>query len=245
MKNIIDLLFLVILLVCAWSGYKKGLIMGIGGLLAIAVAIYSGSLLSETFSYEVVPAVRPFAQGYMEGKFSEAVYMNLGYEPNGDGEYEVEISVADLIEQNPGMQRRFCVSACRLTGIYPSTAEVIADETLEYAQENGKPLKESLVEVLCLKVAYALGFLLAFLMVLIVLTVLGNLTNLSFKIPYIGLVNDLGGLALGLVTGMALCAVAAWALKFMGILITDEVIDSTRLVSWFMEKDYLLKYLGL
>ena len=39
MKAIIDLILVGILILCAWSGYKKGLIMGIGGILVIPVVL--------------------------------------------------------------------------------------------------------------------------------------------------------------------------------------------------------------
>ena len=68
MKLIIDLIFIAILVVCGWSGYKKGIIMGIGGVLVIIISLYGGNLLSTTFSYEVIPALKPFASGYLAGQ---------------------------------------------------------------------------------------------------------------------------------------------------------------------------------
>ena len=65
-KAIIDLVLLAILIVCVWSGYKKGIIMGVGGILCIIVAIYGANLLANSFSYDVVPALKPFANGYTE-----------------------------------------------------------------------------------------------------------------------------------------------------------------------------------
>ena len=65
-KAIIDLVLLGILIVCVWSGYKKGIIMGVGGILCIIVAIYGANLLSNSFSFDVVPALKPFANGYTE-----------------------------------------------------------------------------------------------------------------------------------------------------------------------------------
>ena len=49
MKAILDIIFIAIILACAWTGYKKRLIMGIGGILAIIISIYGANLLSNTF----------------------------------------------------------------------------------------------------------------------------------------------------------------------------------------------------
>ena len=68
MKLAIDILILIILIHGAWSGYKKGLIMGVAGALVLMVAVYGANLLSSTFAYDVVPALKPFAGGYVEGQ---------------------------------------------------------------------------------------------------------------------------------------------------------------------------------
>ena len=46
MRLIIDIVLLVIVALCTWSGYKKGLIGGIAGILAVIIALFGGSLLS-------------------------------------------------------------------------------------------------------------------------------------------------------------------------------------------------------
>ena len=50
MRTILSLAFLIILIFCGWSGYKKGLIMGVFSLLAFAVSVYGANLLSTTYS---------------------------------------------------------------------------------------------------------------------------------------------------------------------------------------------------
>ena len=61
MKAVLSLLFLSILIFCVWSGYKKGLVMGIFSLIAFVVSVYGANLLSQTYSGEVIDALRPFA----------------------------------------------------------------------------------------------------------------------------------------------------------------------------------------
>ena len=66
MKAVLSLLFLSILIFCVWSGYKKGLVMGIFSLIAFVVSVYGANLLSQTYSGEVIDALRPFASGFVE-----------------------------------------------------------------------------------------------------------------------------------------------------------------------------------
>ena len=57
MKIIIDILLLVIIALCTWNGYKRGLVGGVAGILAIIIALFGSSLLSSAYAHEVVPAL--------------------------------------------------------------------------------------------------------------------------------------------------------------------------------------------
>ena len=83
MRTVIDLVLLAIIIISIWSGYKKGFIMGIAGLVAIIVSLYGASLVSSAFSYEVVPALRPFASGYVESQMQENVLEDMGIGESG------------------------------------------------------------------------------------------------------------------------------------------------------------------
>ena len=64
-RLILDASLLVIVALCTWTGYRRGLIGGVAGLLAIVVALFGGSLLSSAYAQEVVPVMEPFAEGYI------------------------------------------------------------------------------------------------------------------------------------------------------------------------------------
>ena len=238
MDKIIDIALVAIFLICIWSGYKKGLIMGIGGIVVIIVSIFAANLLSNTFSYEVIPAMRPFASGYMEKKINEDVVEQLGFT-------ESDYSVEDILAENPTLTEDFCVACFESVGIYGKTAQRMAAEAMTYVEEQETDAVSAVVEVLCRDVAYAGGFILAFLIIVIVLTVIGNLPNLSFKIPNMDLLNDIGGAALGLVTAFLFAAVIVWALKFGGMLIGPDTLDGTFLAKGFVKMDLLGRILGL
>ena len=81
--------------------------------------------------------------------------------------------------------------------------------------------------------------------IVIVLTVIGNLPNLSYKIPRLDLVNDIGGTLLGVVTGVLFCMLLVWALKFLGMIIGDDTLTATKLGKLFLEHNIYPKYLGI
>ena len=240
MKAIIDLVLLGILVICVWNGYKKGIIMGVGGILCIVIAIYGANLLANTFYHDVVPALKPFANGYTESIISKDsdVLKEMGW---AGSSYSVE----DLLEQEPERKAEFCQTCYRDLGVDDGTAQVMAEKAVTYARETGSTVWASVGQILCETVSYVGCFILAFLLIAIALTVIGNLTNLSFKLPKLDLVNDIAGAVLGLVTGFLYCAVLVWALKFMGKIIGSDTLASTKLGGALLHQNFLLKYLGI
>ena len=65
-RLILNIVLLLIVALCTWTGYRKGLIAGIAGILAVVIALFGGSLLSSAYSHEVVPVMEPFADGYID-----------------------------------------------------------------------------------------------------------------------------------------------------------------------------------
>ena len=240
-KAIIDLVLLGILIVCVWSGYKKGIIMGVGGILCIIVAIYGANLLANSFSFDGVPALKPFANGYTESMLTgsdSAVMKRMGWEGSS-------YSPEDLVEMYPDRKLEFCSTCYQVLGIDAKTADRMAAKAVTYARESGSPIRAAVGQILCETVSYAGCFLIAFLLIIIILTVIGNLPNLSYKLPRLDLVNDILGALLGVVTGLMFCAVLVWALRFLGKLIGSGTLASTRIGSWLLRQAYLTKYLGI
>lgn len=241
MKTAIDILLLIILVHGAWSGYKKGLIMGIGSVLCLIVAVYGANLLANTFAYDVVPALKPFASGYVESQIDAegGVIESLGWEN------EKNYSLEDLMAQYPDEHDDFARSCYENLGIHESSARVMGDAAVAYAEEEDVPLVDAVVHELCGRISYVGCFILAFLMIAIVLTVVINLPNLSYKIPHLDLVNDITGTLIGIATAAAYCAVLVWALKFVGMIIGSETVQETIIGNWFLEKDFLARFLGV
>ena len=239
MKTILSLIFIAILVYSGWSGYKTGLIMGIFGLLTFVVSVYGANLLALTYSGEVVDALRPFASGFVEVNIvDKEVRPAMGIA-------ETSLSTADYFAQNPGRETEFCTVIYQKMGIFDATSEQMAAEAVSYAKENNVSATDAAVEVLCMRISYVGAFLLTFLMILIALTVLGNIPNISFKIPNLDILNDVGGAVMGVAQGVCLLLVFSWAMKFTGLLIPQETVSETFPVPWFMDQTILVNYLGI
>ncbi|MCC8156984.1 MAG: CvpA family protein [Oscillospiraceae bacterium] len=241
MKAIIDLALLAILVLCTWTGYRKGFLMGIGGILCILVAVYGANLLSNVFSYDVVPALKPFISGYTESLLTDSdseVLSQMGW---SDSDY----SLNDLLTQYPEEETRFCQTCYEVLGIDSTTAAILSERTVSYAEESGADMTDAIVHILCETISYVGCFILVFLLILILLTVIGNLPNLSFRIPRLDLFNDIAGAVMGLARGFLLCILLVWALKFMGMLLGGDALSASTLGGWLLRQNFLLNYLGV
>ena len=239
MRTVIDLvLLLAIIIISIWSGYKKGFILGIAGVVAIVVSLYGASLVSSAFSYEVVPALRPFASGYVESQMQETVLEDMGIA-------NTELSYEDILADDPELRHNFCATCYKTFGIYDDAADQMATEAEEYADSQGSTIEEAIVEVLCTRVAYIAGVALLFIIFLITLMTLANIPNLSFRIPNMDVLNDAGGAAVGLFTGILYCMLLSWILRFGGLAIGLDTFGDTLLAKFFHSIDFLTAGLGI
>ena len=117
MKLILDIVLLVIVALCTWGGYKRGLIGGIAGILAIIIALFGGSLVSSAYAHEVVPALEPFVNGYVDSQNTrDALLEKMGY-ANSD------LSVEDILAQDSSLRYDYAYECLLSVGIYPERAE--------------------------------------------------------------------------------------------------------------------------
>lgn len=241
MNIVIEILLLVILLVCIWNGYKKGLVMCIGTILAIIVSLYVGDLFADTFSPAVKLAVKPFISGYLDGSdgvVSTSLNALLGGNTSG-------LSVEDAIKQQPDIRQTLCEKSYEKIGVYSGTAKRMAVQTVEKADTDKISLQNAIVDVMCADFTYLLSFLIFFLLSMIIITVIVNLVNLNLKIPGNERLNRIGGLIAGAAVGAMFCFVVGWALRFGGSFLPESELKNTVLTSFFIRCNFLPLFLSV
>ena len=238
MRIVIDLVLLAIVVIAVWSGYKKGFILGVANLLGIVVSLYAAVLVASAFSYDVVPVLKPFVSGYMERQMSDTVLEDMGL-------VNTDLSYEDILAADADLRHEFCATSYESVGIWGDAADQMATEAEQYADENGVQISEAVVQVLCERICYVAGVTLLFLIFLIALMALANIPNLSYRIPNMDLLNDVGGAVMGLVNGVAYCCLLAWLLRFLGLLIGMDTFGSTLLARFFHSIDLITLGVGI
>jgi len=228
MRFIIDVVLLVLIAVCTWNGYKKGLVGSVATLIAIIISLLGGSLLSSAYAHEVVPALEPFVNGYIDSQTNrDAVLEKLGY---GD----TDLSLEDVLAQDSSLRYDYAYESLLAVGLYSDRAEEMAEMSVDYAVENNVSMTDAVINVICDRVTYAAGLTIASLLILIFLSAIGNVINLSFRLPNMETVDEVGGAVLGFGTGFFFCILIGWVLSFMGLIIGRETLAHTTLARFFL-----------
>lgn len=228
MKIIIDIVLITIIALCTWGGYKKGLIGSIVALLVIVVSLFSAKLLSAAYSGEVIPALRPFADGYINAlETRQGVLEKLGYG-------ESDKSLDDILSEDPSLRYDYAYECMSSVGFYSDRADELASRAVGVSEIKNGDMPDAVVDVLCDVVTYEGGLVLAFLIILILITAIGNLFNLSFRLPNLENLDEIGGAVLGFVKGIVYCVLLCWLLSFFGLVIGRETLDGTTLARFFL-----------
>lgn len=233
MKAIIDIVLLIIIALCTWNGYKRGLVGGIAAILAIVVALFGGSLVSSAYAHEVVPALEPFVDGYIDSqKTREEILDKLGY-GNSD------LSLDDILEDDSSLRYDYAYECFVKVGIYEKRADLLAERAVNYAEENGCDMTTAVVAVLCDTATYVGALVVAFLLILIFLVAVGNMLNLSFRLPNMENLDEVGGAILGFANGFLYCILLSWFLSFLGAILGHETMAHTTLGRFFLIFDFI------
>ena len=225
MSLIIDLILIAIVAFCAWNGYRKGFIMGISGILALIIAFYGAQIVADTYSQEFTSMLKPFVSGVVDAAVAD---VQIG----GEGGYDNE-EVYDVTYDALGN-----------IGILKSAARDIANEIAERVERTGQTMREEIVSVLCSKIAYVLTSVIVFLLILIVFTVIANILNLAFKLPGLEFINETLGALFGFAKGAIIVIAIAWVMRYLGVLIGEDVVNKTMLLEWLMEHNLVTKFFG-
>ena len=233
MKAIIDIILIIIIALCTWNGYKRGLVGGVAGILAIIVSLLGASIVSAAYAHEVVPAIEPFVDGYLDShRNRDAILERMGYGSS-------ELSLEDILEQDSSLRYDYAYESLLDLGLYHKRAEDLARKAVVVAEETGVTMTKAIVSVLCDTITTVGTMVIAFLLILIFLVAVASIGNLSFRLPNLKNVDEIGGAILGFGKGFLYCILLCWVLSFLGIIIGKDTLAHTTLGRFFLIFDSL------
>ena len=124
-------------------------------------------------------------------------------------------------------------------GLYSKRAESLANRAVVVAEETGVTMTKAIVSVLCDTITTVGTMVIAFLLILIFLVAVASIGNLSFRLPNLENVDEIGGAILGFGKGFLYCILLCWVLSFLGIIIGKDTMAHTTLGRFFLIFDSL------
>ena len=252
-KYILDGLVVLIALLCAWRGWRKGIIGGLCSILAVVVAFYGANLIATTYSSEFTGVVEPFSNGIVDSVINKVTGKNdSGEEQSEEGKEEGEEEgskkwelVVPLSDEEKLDVYSVSFSALRQLGFHEEVASSIAKKAAEVSNLVNSDLSQFLAERLSSVIAYVAVFVIAFVLISILFVVLGNILDLVFELPGIELVNRFLGLALGLGKAFCILQFLGFLTRYIGIVIPEKSVAATYFFKYFVEYNYLAAFLGI
>lgn len=238
MRLTIDLVLAAIVCLCAWRGFRTGIINGVSWILAIVIAVYCANIASTAYHGEFSDMVEPFAVSVVEKTV------------RGDDSAEEGGTVINEADMDPDKWERldpYEVSMAVLTklGMCRSAADSLAQEVASTNDQVDNDMIEELTVLICDRLTYVAIFAIAFILIAIVFTVVGNIFDFSFGIPGHENLNHVTGAALGIIRGILILMVIGCFARYTGILISQETVGKTFVLSKFVDTNKIAQLLNI
>ena len=217
--NIADIVVILVILLFAYLGYRRGLLLGIYSIGAYFIAIFLGFVLRK-------PVVAFINKTPLPDKLYNNIYNRL-LEYNTSKAGEGVVSSKDYIE------------SLKL----PSLIENFLKKNIAGGQSAFESLAESISAKVTGFIITVLAFLVTFVIVLILMLILKRIFKTARELPVIKQVDSLGGILLGALEGILIVCIAVLFVylfssreSFAPVL---ESIEESKIAYFFFEKNFL------
>ena len=228
---ILDLAVLLVLLLFAALGARRGLILSLCGLAALLVAVLGASFTARTLSPMVADALEPRFASAIEAQLNESL------------QEQAQEGAAALTPEDVPLDG--VLNALRDMGFYETLIDRV-DRAVEAGMTHAAASAAAPVAAaVAQSAAYALIFLAAFLIILILWKLLSHALDLVARLPGLHFLNKTGGALFGLVQACVLLWIVLWALQFWGGVLPADAAQRTHLLAFFMEHDPISLLTGL
>lgn len=215
---IIDIIIAAVLILFAWLGWKRGLLRTLSELLVVVVAVVLANQIANAAAPKVVDTfLRPAAHEAIEAKVDSL---------DPGGQLLSHDSLASVLDGVPFVGEH--VKGLLEDKIISAQDQALAEGRnmlLNIALDLADTVLDGVIRNLVRSVIFALCF--ALLTILLRLAV--KMLNLTFSLPGLRQLNEVGGMLIGLGKGTVIVCLAVWVLALAGVL-TEEVREGSYLL---------------
>lgn len=238
---LLDLLLLGVIALCAWRGYKNGILVGAVSIVGIVACICAGNIMAETYDDEFASVPQSIGSGLVDS-YSTRILM-------ADYANVIEGEDDDLVVRLTAEQKTdvYAVSraVCRQFGFAEAVSDSIAQRVAAQTNTVNQAMNHVLATEICLQISHAAIFAIVFLLTIIILAALRNTLDLYLSLPGLEIVNRVLGAVIGGAKGLIYVLLFAVFLRYAGMLISDEVIQGSLLTKALTEHNLIANILGI
>ena len=237
MQILLGIGIIAILAFCGWQGYKRGIIGGVIAILFIIVSLYGGNLIASTYSDDFTTVFRPFISGYLDSVETSIADELVPSHMQG-------LSTEDMFRLDSSFEPLLAASVLEELGVHPSRVERLTERYLAYRSVDGVSFNRAMTDVMVYALCFLIVYLIGFVLILIVLTVLYNIVHLTFRLPGDRRIDQFGGATLGLIQGFLLVFAFTWVLGYLGLILPEFAANSA-ILNFFIGNNFLGGFMNL
>lgn len=216
-----DLLIVLIILLSAFLGRRKGFILTLCGFLALFVALIGAGVLTNLLAEPLSRLALPF----VEQALTEALQTSADELAAG-----AEAAVTATIDQVLVLMEQSQL----LRGLSDSVAQAVEQGLLDVTVDAAHSVALYAAEQFTRLILFPIFFLL----IMLIWTALSHILDLAFHLPGLNFLNRTAGLLLGLARGVLLVFILCWLLK--DSYLPQTTIDGSFLLPYFCGSNPLL-----
>lgn len=225
---LIDLLILLILGFCIWQGYRKGLILTVGGVIIIFISAIFACLAASSYAQPLSESLYPIMRWVADDTIEEVTRGKGRLSEINDRRTLTEIT-EDTYEK---------------LGIHSTEADKMVDMALDAMSEAETKVQDAIAGTLLYAFSYMLLCVFGFVLFMVGFTLLLHFIASVVKLPVLNRLDKVGGLACGLLYGLLIVSAIGWGARFLGIIIDPDILSRTVFLKLFMNVNLLSGILG-
>lgn len=234
---IFDLVIAILLVLAVFQGYRRGFVLTLCGFLAVFVAFFGATILSNALAEPVSHAITPV----IENQISNSIHETL--EEQG---YQFEEPQPGHEEETPAPEDQFSLdqilNMMKDSALIQSFSDAIRGAVNEGVVEVTTSAAQTIASYIARELARMVLFLISFVLVLVAWTLLSRALDLAFRLPVLSTLNHWSGAAVGLLKGGVLLFIACWLLRE---LFPAEVVEQSYLLKFFCTTNPLVLALSV
>ena len=265
---LIDLGVIGIVAFCGWRGYRNGLIRGVFGFVTLIASLFLANTIAGAYSEEFTGMLNPFVGGLIESAITDSNKESSENDLSGIDLSNTDLKDIDLSNFDPSdiraaeayleelgltkadlndvssEQSKYLTAyvALRHFGLPESSSSRIAQMTAEDTSD--RFISDVISGYLSSLISYIALFGIAFLLLVIAFTVIGNLIGFVFSLPGFKLVDIIAGSVFGVVKGLLIVLTIGVVLRYFGLLARD-ILEETSLLRFVVNNNIIADILGV